>query len=355
MIYLHDCSEEEINEYKKNAKNIPVDEYDHSKYMKYHKAYKFAMDMLNREGRQAFEGLYHNLVTLESRAGSQVPFTSLNTGRDTSWEGRFVTANMLKASISGIGKFHTTPIFPISIFQYKQGTNANKDDINYDLKLKAIESMSKRIYPNFVNCDWSEAHEDPNDIDTYFATMGCRTMMGYDRNGLGYRRVGRGNNNPITIILPKIGIEYGICLGKRTKPDLDGFWIELERCLKLVEKAHLDRFEIMKHQSIHAAPFMYQNGTIADADKCDENSVYEALKHGSFAIGYIGIAEMCQALFGENHVHNKDIHEFALSVVRRIAEFAAEASERNSLNFAAYATPEHSVGAHNVSYDEKAA
>ena len=172
MKYVCECSDEEIDKYKEAAKDIPIDEYEHSEFMKYHKAYNYAMDMLEREGKQSFEALYHNLVTLESRAGSQVPFTSLNTGRDTSWEGRFITNNMLNASISGIGKFHTTPIFPISIFQYKQGCNVNVDDPNYDLKLKAIESMSKRIYPNFVNCDWSEAHEDLDDIDTYFATMG---------------------------------------------------------------------------------------------------------------------------------------------------------------------------------------
>ena len=118
-------------------------------------AYKFAMRQLEREGIQASEALYHNLNTLESRAGSQVPFTSINFGRDTSSEGRFVSEKMLKASLSGVGKHHLTPIFPISIFQYKQGCNANPEDPNYDLKQLAIESLSKRIYPNFVNCDFS--------------------------------------------------------------------------------------------------------------------------------------------------------------------------------------------------------
>lgn len=179
-------------------------------------------------------------------------------------------------------------------------------------------------------------------------------MIGYDRHGLGFKRVGRGNNNPITIILPKLGIEYGICLGKRAEPDLDGFWIEFERVLKLVEKAHLERFAIMKRQPSKAAPFMYDNGTISDYDKC-KDGVYNSLKHNTFAIGYVGIAEMCQALFGENHVHNKSIHEFALSVVKRINEFAKEASERNDLNFSAYATPGYSAGAYNVNYNEKVA
>lgn len=135
-------------------------------------AHKFAVRQVEREGTQAAEAMYHNLNTLESRAGSQVPFTSINFGRDESVEGRFVSRKMLEASLSGIGKHHLTPIFPISIFQYKQGCNANPGDPNYDLKQLAIKSLSKRIYPNFVNCDYSEAHEDLDNPDTYFATMG---------------------------------------------------------------------------------------------------------------------------------------------------------------------------------------
>lgn len=302
------------------------------------KIYQYAMDMLEKEGKQAAQGLYHNLNTLESRQGSQVPFTSINLGRDTTFEGRLVTKWIMEASIDGIGKNHLTSIFPISIFQYKAGTNANADDTNYDLKQLALESMSKRIYPNWCNCDWSQAHETDGEPDTWFSTMGCRTMIGYDRNGLGYIRQGRGNNVPNTIILPKLGIEFGICLGKRTEPDIEGFWNAFEETLKLCEKGLLERFEIMVKQSPKSAPYMYQNNTIQDARECEE-TVFNALKHNTLAIGYIGVAEMCQALFGVNHVHDEAVHEFALSVVKRINEFAAEASERNNLNFSCYATP----------------
>lgn len=301
-------------------------------------AYEYAIDMMEREGKQAAQGLYHNLNTLESRQGSQVPFTSINLGRDTSPEGRLVTRWIMEASIDGIGKHHLTSIFPISIFQYKQGTNANPDDANYDMKQLALESMSKRIYPNWCNCDWSQAHEDENNIDTYFSTMGCRTLIGYDRHGLGYIRQGRGNNVPNTIILPKLGIEFGICLGKRNEPDLKGFWDAFEETLKLTERGLLERFEYMIRQSPKAAPFMYDNNTIQDARGCEEN-VFNALKHNTLAIGYLGIAEMCQALFGKNHAQDEGAHRFALSVVKRINEFAAEASERNNLNFSCYATP----------------
>lgn len=300
--------------------------------------YEYAMDMLEREGRQAAQGLYHNLNTLESRQGSQVPFTSINLGRDTSPEGRLVTRWIMEASIDGIGQHHVTSIFPISIFQYKKNVNAEPNNPNYDLKQLALESMSKRIYPNWANGGWSQAHEDENDPDTYFSTMGCRTLVGYDRNGLGYIRQGRGNNVPNTIILPKLGIEFGICLGERDEPDLDGFWAAFEQTLKLAEKGLLERFSIMVEQSPKSAPFMYQNNTIQDARKCKEG-VFEALKHNTLAIGYIGVAEMCQALFGKNHVHDAQVHAFALSVVKRINEFAAEASERNGLNFSCYASP----------------
>ena len=301
-------------------------------------AFAYALKQLEREGTQASEAMYHNLNTLESRAGSQVPFTSINFGRDTSTEGRFVSEHMLKASLAGIGKHHLTPIFPISIFQYKQGCNANPEDPNYDLKKLAIESLSKRIYPNFVNCDYSEAHEDLSNPDTYFATMGCRTMLGYDRHSDSYNRVGRGNLVPNTMILPKLGIEYGICLGKRETPDLDGFWSAFEDLLMLCEQGLLERFDIMVNQPPEAAPFMYQNGTMKDAQSCRVSN-YEALKHGTLAMGYIGIAEMCQALFGKNHAEDENVREFALKVVKRINEYAKEASERHDLNFSCYATP----------------
>lgn len=337
--YLHHNTDEEANNFVSNCidEDIGINDMELMDDDK-QDVYNYAMDMLEREGKQAAQGLYHNLNTLESRQGSQVPFTSINLGRDTSTEGRLVTKWIMEASIDGIGQHHLTSIFPISIFQYKQGTNANAGDPNYDMKQLALESMSKRIYPNWCNCDWSQAHEDENNPDTFFATMGCRTLIGYDRHGLGYIRQGRGNNVPNTIILPKLGIEFGICLGKRSEPDLDGFWKAFEETLQLTERGLLERFEIMVRQSPKSAPFMYQNNTIQDARNCEKN-VFNALKHNTLAIGYLGVAEMCQALFGKNHVHDKDVHAFALSVVKRINEYAAEASERNNLNFSCYATP----------------
>ena len=338
MKYIYACTDDEIEEAYNSLFDNDIAIDNQALRINYQDAYTYAIDMLEREGKQAAQALWHNLGTLESRAGAQVPFSSLNYGRDTTTEGRLVTRWFLQASIEGVGKHHVTSIFPISIFSYKKGNNAAFGDPNYDLKKLAIKSLSQRIFPNFCNGDWSEANEDPNNPDTIFATMGCRTLIGYDRHGLGYTRVGRGNNTPITICLPKLGIEYGICRGERDKADLDGFWSAFEDTLKLVERAHLKRFEIMRNQSPDAAPFMYQNGTIKGADGCEDN-VFEALKHGTFAFGYIGIAEMCQALFGKNHVHSQEAYDFALKVVTRINEFAKEFSERNDLNGSCYATP----------------
>jgi ribonucleoside-triphosphate reductase len=335
-------SEESIKEVLEREgidENTPIDS---EKYKKFAKAYQYAIEQLDKEGQQAAQGLYHNLNTLESRQGSQVPFTSINLGRDISPEGRAVTEDILNASIDGIGKYHQTSIFPISIFQYKKGVNAHPGDPNYDLKRLALKSLSKRIYPNWVNCDYSNAHEDLSNPDTYFSTMGCRTAIGYDRHGLGYIRQGRGNNVPITIILPKIGIDNGICLGTRTKPDLEGFWADLEEALRITEKGLLERYAIMIRQSPEAAPFMYQNNTIQGARDCKEN-VEEALKHNTLGFGYIGVAEMCQALFGKNHAEDPDVHAFALSVVKHIKDYADEASERNDLNMVCYATPAESL------------
>ena len=318
-----------------NVKEFSIEDKRYKEYAP--KAYKYAMDMLERECMQSAQGLFHNLNTLESRAGSQVPFSSLNFGRDTSPEGRMVIKSLLQASIDGVGKYHKTPIFPISIFQVKDGVNKKPGDPNYDLKLLALESTSKRLYPNFVNCDSANAHEDMNDIDTYMSAMGCRTMLGYDVNGLGYKKVGRGNISPITIVLPKIGIEYGICTNQRKEPDIKGFWNKLDKILHITEQGLLDRFYHIANQKPSSAPFMYKNGTMEGALECKEN-VFEMVKHGTNAIGFIGLAETLQALFGKNQLDEK-AREFGLEIVKHIYNYSKEATERNHLNFSCYFTP----------------
>lgn len=333
--YLASLTDEEIEEkYGNYVIAIDDDRYKELNPM----VWNYAYDMLYKEGMQSAQAFYHNLNTLESRAGSQLPFTSINLGRNTTAEGRLVNEWIFKASLDGIGKHHTTSIFPISIFMYKKGVNDKEGTPNYSIKKLAIKSLAKRIYPNIVNGDWSKNIEDPNNPDTFNATMGCRTMVGFDRFGLGYSKVGRGNISPATMNLPKIGIKHGICLGERMVADLDGFWKELNEILELTATSLVDRFYYICSQNPKSAPFMYKNGTIVGYDKVDER-VYEALRHGTLALGYIGIAEMCQALFGKDHADDEYVHEFALSVVEHIHNFANEVSDRYDLNFSAYATP----------------
>lgn len=342
-----------VTEEEKQAIRLPDDWYDtciktmasieHPNFNAFPKAKQYAMDMLEKEGRQAAQGLYHNLNTLESRAGSQVPFSSINFGTDTSPEGRLVTRWMLEASLAGIGKYNLTSIFPISIFKYKKGVNDKPGTPNYDLRQLAEKSLSHRIYPNIVNCDFSQNEETPGDPDTECATMGCRTMMGRDRHGLGYSKIGRGNVCPTTMNLPKIGIRHGICLGERKVADIAGFWQELDEVLALTETSLVDRFYHICAQPVQCAPFMYQNGTVADYKEANFKGVYESMKHGTLAMGYIGIAEMCQALFGKDHSEDPKVHDFALSVVAHIYQWAKDASERHNLNFGCYATPAESL------------
>ena len=163
-------------------------------YKSYSKAYQYAMDMTTKECYQAVEGMYHNLNTLQSRSGNQLPFTSINYGTCTLPEGRLVTKALLDVSINGIGKLHRTSIFPCGIFQCMNGVNRHPGEPNYDLFRLALKSTSLRLYPNYANVDWSNnAGYDVNDPRTYFSTMGCRTANGMDINGFGQMKDGRGN------------------------------------------------------------------------------------------------------------------------------------------------------------------
>ena len=176
-------------------------------YMDWPKAYQYAMDMTKKETQQAVEGMYHNLNTLQSRSGNQLPFTSINYGTCTLPEGRMVIKALLKGSIKGVGKFHKTSIFPCGIFQCMKGVNREPGDPNYDMFRLALESTAKRLYPNYANVDWSgNEGYDRNDPRTYFSTMGCRTANGWDVNGFGQLKDGRGNICPVTIILPTIAM-----------------------------------------------------------------------------------------------------------------------------------------------------
>ena len=298
------------------------------------------------ETQQAVEGMYHNLNTLQSRSGNQLPFTSVNYGTCTLSEGRVITKALLSGCIKGVGKLHKTSIFPCGIFQYMKGVNDKPGTPNYDLYRLALKSTAKRLYPNYANVDWSgNAGYDRNDPRTYFSTMGCRTANGFDINGFGQLKDGRGNICPVTIIMPTLAMEtkvemlstityvndkqYEICAVELFLDKLDQKICEAKDML-------IERFEYICSQPAESAKFMYQNGTMAGY--VPEEGVRSALKHGTLAIGQIGLAETLQILIGTDHT-TKEGMELAKRIEQLFKDRCAEFKERYKLNFGVYYTP----------------
>ena len=270
---LKDRTAEEVLKDLEITNNLSIES---EKYKEWPKAYDYAMDQTIRELNQAVEGMYHNLNTLQSRSGNQLPFTSINYGTCTLPEGRMVIKALLKGSLNGVGKLHKTPIFPCSIFQYWKGVNDKPGTPNYDLYRLALESTAKRLYPNYANVDWSgNAGFDPDDPKTYFSTMGCRTANGMDINGFGQLKDGRGNICPVTIILPTLAME--------ANGNVDEFMSLLDQKIHEAKDMLLERFEWICAQPPESAKFMYENGTMAGY--IPEEGIRSALKHGTIVVG----------------------------------------------------------------------
>lgn len=307
-------------------------------------AYKYAMDMTIRETQQAVEGMYHNLNTLQSRSGNQLPFTSINYGTCTLPEGRMVIKALLEGSIKGVGKFHKTAIFPCGIFQCMKGVNRKPGEPNYDLYKLAHKSTSQRLYPNYANCDWSgNAGYDPNDPKQYFATMGCRTANGYDINGFGQLKDGRGNICPVTIIMPTIAMEIKENLDSLMYPDgyserilIDAFMKRLDIKIHEAKDMLIERFEYICSQDPKSATFMYENGTMEGY--IPEEGIRSALKHGTLALGQLGLAETLQILIGCDHTEPKGM-ELAKKIEQLFKDRCAEFKQEYKLNFGVYYTP----------------
>ena len=292
------------------------------------KAYDYAMEMTEREANQAIEGMYHNLNTLQSRSGNQLPFTSINYGTCTLPEGRMIIKGLLQGSIKGVGKLHKTPIFPCGIFQCMKGVNREEGDPNYDLFQLALESTAKRLYPNYANVDWSgNAGYDRNDPRTYFSTMGCRTANGYDINGLGQLKDGRGNICPVTIILPTLAMEAG---------DVEDFMTLLDEKIHEAKDMLIERFNYICSQDPSAAKFMYENNTMAGY--VPEEGIRSALKHGTIVIGQLGLAECLQILIGCDHTTEKGM-ELAKRIEQLFKDRCAQFKQEYKLNFGVYYTP----------------
>lgn len=302
------------------------------------KAYKYALDMTERETKQAVEGMYHNLNTLQSRSGNQLPFSSINYGTCTLPEGRMVTKALLNASIEGTGSLRKTSIFPCGIFQMMKGVNRAPGDPNYDLYQLALKSTAQRLYPNYANVDWSNnAGYDVNDPRTYFSTMGCRTANLWDVNGLGQLKDGRGNICPVTIILPTLAMQAKESFVNEYDDNIVDVFIQiLDTKLYEAKDMLLERFEWICSQSPDAAKFMYENGTMAGY--IPEEGIRSALKHGTLAVGMLGLAETLQILIGCDHTEERGM-ELAKRICQLYKDRCAEFKKEYSLNFGVYYTP----------------
>ena len=307
------------------------------------KAYQYAMDMTEKEVYQAVEGLYHNLNTLQSRSGNQLPFTSINYGTCTKPEGRMVTKALLDVSIKGIGKLHKTSIFPCGIFQCMKGVNRKLGDPNYDLFRLALRSTAQRLYPNYANVDWSgNEGYDKNDPKTYFSTMGCRTANTWDINGFGQLKDGRGNICPVTIIMPTLAMKVkekiinDLGVNYSEEYLIDDFMFLLDTKIHEAKDMLLERFEWICSQSPDSAKFMYENGVMEGY--IPEEGIVSALKHGTLGVGQIGLAETLQILIGCDHTTDRGM-ELAKRIEKLFYDRCAEFKKEYNLNFGTYFSP----------------
>lgn len=318
-------------------------------YKEFKNAYSYAIAMTEKEVHQAVEGMYHNLNTLQSRSGNQLPFTSINYGTCTLPEGRMVTKALLEVSIEGLGRLHKTSIFPCGIFQCMKGVNRKPGDPNYDLFRLALKSTATRLYPNYANVDWSgNAGYDVNDPSTYFSTMGCRTANGFDINGLKQQKDGRGNICPVTIIMPTIAMEAvtldnndnwneikNLSQEERTQIGIERFMKLLNIKIEEAKDMLLERFEYICAQPADSAKFMYENGLMAGYDGISTRS---ALQHGTLSLGQIGLAETLQILIGCDHTEPEGM-KLAKRIEQLFKDRCAEYKEKYRLNFGVYYTP----------------
>ena len=314
-------------------------------YKDFGDAYKYAMDKTIQELNQSVEGMYHNLNTLQSRSGNQLPFTSINYGTCTLPEGRMVIKALLEGSINGVGKFHKTAIFPCGIFQCMAGVNRKPEDPNYDMFQLALKSTSMRLYPNYANVDWSgNSGYDRNNPCTYFSTMGCRTANGWDINcddeKLGQLKDGRGNICPTTIIMPTIAMQAKDKSEKNKTDIVDEFMKLLDKKINEARDMLLERFDWICSQPAKSAKFMYENGTMYGY--IPEEGIKSALKHGTLAIGQLGLAETLHILVGCDHTTKKGM-DLAIKIETLFRDKCAKFKKELRLNFGVYFTPSENL------------
>ena len=320
----------------------------------FEKSYEKALQKTNRTTYQAMEAFVHNLNTMHSRAGAQVPFSSINFGTDTSSEGRMVIKNFLLATNEGLGKGET-PIFPVSIFKVKEGINYNKEDKNYDMFKLACEVSAKRLFPNFsfIDAPHNLPYYKEGDYRTEVGYMGCRTRVMSDITDPDNETTGgRGNLSFTSINLPRIAIKHGICLKERDKADMKGFYQELEEVMELVKDQLLERFEIQCNKRCYNFPFLLEQGIWTDGDKLKPTDrLRKILKHGSLTLGFIGLAESLKALIGKHQAEDAEAQKLGLEIIGFMRDKADEFSKKYNLNFALIATPAEGLSGRFVGID----
>ena len=317
------------------------------------KAYEIALAKTDRQTYQAMEAFVHNLNTMHSRAGAQVPFSSINFGTDISPEGRMVTRNYLLSVDAGLGK-NETPIFPISIFKVKEGVNYNKEDPNYDLFKLSCKVSAKRLFPNFsfLDSSFNKPYYKEGDFTTEVCYMGCRTrVIGNVADPNKEITPGRGNLSFTSINLPRLGIKHGIVTNEKT--DMKGFYEELGNLMDLVKDQLLERFEIQCNKRIYNFPFLLEQGVWLDSEKLKpEDRLRKVLKHGTLSIGFIGLAECLKALIGEHHGESDKAQNLGLEIIGFMRKKCDEYSQEYKLNFTCLATPAEGLSGRFVNIDK---
>ncbi len=310
------------------------------------KATKYANEEIRRATYQAMEAFVHNLNTMHSRAGAQIPFSSINYGTDTSPEGRLVSENIMLATEAGLGNGETA-IFPIHIFKIKEGINYNPGDPNYDLFKLACKVSAKRLFPNFsfIDAPFNLQYYKEDDHNTEVAYMGCRTRVIGNHYDPGRQVVGgRGNLSFTSVNLPRIGI--------KAHGDIDLFFEELERKVDLCISQLMERYKIQASKKVKNYPFLMGQGIWLDSDKLKpEDSVAEVLKHGTLTVGFIGLAECLKALIGSHHGETQEAQSLGLEIIGFMRKKMDDATRRTGFNYTLIATPAEGLSGRFVRID----
>ncbi len=311
-------------------------------------ARKNAARETERSTFQSMEALVHNLNTMHSRAGAQVPFSSINYGMDTTPEGRLVIKSILLATEEGLGNGETA-IFPIHIFKVKEGINYNPEDPNYDLFKLACRVSAKRLYPNFsfIDAPFNLQYYTPGRPETEIAYMGCRTrVIGNVHDRSRETIYGRGNLSFTTVNLPRLGLSH--------KGDIEGFYKELNQVIDLVIDQLLERYEIQARKKVKNFPFLMGQGIWMDSDKLGpEDEIREILKHGTLSMGFIGLAECLKALVGKHHGEDAESQRLGLEIIGHMRKRMEDKSDETGMNFSLLATPAEGTAGRFVKFDKK--